>query len=43
MNGDVSMAMYEFTPDDADRFAMQIGIPVRRDVRELIFKKCPYC
>lgn len=37
------MAMYEFNPDDADRFAMQIGIPVRRHGRELIFKKCPYC
>ena len=37
------MAMYEFNPDDADRFAIQIGIPVRRHGRELIFKKCPYC
>lgn len=37
------MAMYEFNPDDAERFAMQVGIPARRHGRELIFKKCPYC
>lgn len=37
------MAMYEFNPDDADRFAMQEGIPARRHGRELIFQKCPYC
>ena len=37
------MAMYEFNPEDAERFAMQMGIPVRKHGRELIFKKCPYC
>ena len=37
------MAMYEFNPDDAQRFAMHVGIPVRMHGRELIFKKCPYC
>ena len=37
------MGMYEFSPDDADRFAMHVGIPARKHGRELIFKKCPYC
>lgn len=37
------MALYEFNPDDADRFALQVGIPARKHGRELIFKKCPYC
>lgn len=37
------MGMYEFDPEDAERFAHQVGIPVRKHGRELIFKKCPYC
>jgi twinkle protein len=37
------MAIYKFSPDDAERFAIQVGIPVRRHGEELILKKCPYC
>ena len=35
--------MYEFKPDDAERFARHVGIQVRRRGHELDFRKCPYC
>ena len=35
--------MYEFKPDDAERFARHVGIQARRRGHELDFRKCPYC
>lgn len=37
------MALYEFSPEDARRFASERGIHVWTRGDELIFKKCPYC
>lgn len=35
--------MYEFKIEDAERFAAEQGIKVRRTQRDLIFSHCPYC
>lgn len=35
--------MYEFRPEDAERFASENGFRTRRTRKELIFTKCPYC
>ena len=35
--------LYEFKPEDAERFAQAQGIPSRRHGDELVFQKCPYC
>lgn len=35
--------MYEFKPEDAERFARHMGIPAKHKGKELTFKKCPYC
>lgn len=37
------MALYEFNPEDARRFASERGIATNQRGDELIFKKCPYC
>ena len=37
------MGMYEFSSDDAFRFARGLGIPVRQRGYELFFQECPYC
>ncbi len=37
------MGMYEFSSDDAYRFARGLGIPVRQRGYELFFQECPYC
>ena len=37
------MALYEFNPDDARRFAAEQGIHATTRGDELVFKKCPYC
>ena len=36
-------SIYEFQPEDAERFAREIGITARRQGDELKFKICPYC
>ena len=36
-------SIYEFQPEDAERFASFIGITARRNGDELKFKICPYC
>lgn len=35
--------MYEFKPEDAERFAREQGAKTHRTRKELIFEKCPYC
>ena len=35
--------MYEFRPEDAERFASENNFKIRRKGNELIFLKCPYC
>lgn len=35
--------MYEFRPEDAERFASENNFSIRRKGNELIFTKCPYC
>lgn len=35
--------IYEFSPDDARRFAREYGFKVRERGKELQFRKCPYC
>lgn len=37
------MALYEFSPEDARRFASERGIKTTQRGDELIFKTCPYC
>ena len=37
------MNIYQFNPDDAFRFASEIGITAKRKGNELVFKFCPYC
>lgn len=37
------MAIYEFNPDDAMRFADSVGIKVKRVGDELVFRQCPFC
>lgn len=37
------MGIYVFKPEDAERFAREIGAKVRRRGNELGFEKCPYC
>lgn len=37
------MGFYEFSADDAYRFARFVGIRARQRGDELIFSKCPYC
>ena len=34
--------LYEFKPEDAERFAREYG-PVKRRGNEMIFDRCPYC
>jgi len=38
-----SMSIYTFDESDAERFAREQGIKVRRRGDELQFRKCPYC
>lgn len=35
--------MYEFKPEDAERFARHMGLQAKRKGNELTFVKCPYC
>ena len=35
--------IYEFSPEDAERFAAHVGIKARRRGHELSFTWCPYC
>ena len=37
------MALYEFKPEDARRFAKERGIRTREKGKELQFQYCPYC
>ena len=37
------MGLYEFTRDDAYRFANEVGAQTRTRGKELQFKTCPYC
>ena len=37
------MALYEFSPDDAGRFADFVHIRAKRVGDELVFRKCPFC
>lgn len=37
------MSIYEFTPEDAYRFADHVGIQARQNGNNLIFRQCPYC
>ena len=37
------MGIYEFRPEDAERFAARNGYSVFRRRKELVFRKCPYC
>lgn len=36
-------SIYEFSPDDARRFAAEMGIQTYQRGNELHFKRCPYC
>ena len=35
--------IYDFSPEDAERFASHVGIKARRRGNELTFNWCPYC
>ena len=37
------MSIYNFSPDDARRFAQEQGIKAKQHGDELHFIKCPYC
>lgn len=37
------MGIYEFKPEDAERFAREVGIKTRHHGTELVFDHCPYC
>ena len=37
------MGIYNFSPDDAQRFAIEVGIKTRTRGKELQFLTCPYC
>lgn len=37
------MSLYQFKPEDAHRFAREMGIATYVRGDELIFRKCPYC
>jgi archaellum biogenesis ATPase FlaH len=36
-------SIYEFKPEDAERFARERGIPAQKRGDELRFNRCPYC
>jgi len=36
-------SIYEFAPEDAERFAAHVGVKARRRGNELSFTWCPYC
>ena len=37
------MGIYQFNPDDAERFAREVGIRTKHSGDELRFMHCPYC
>ena len=39
----IMKSLYEFSPDDACRFAHDIGADAHRKGDELVFRYCPYC
>ena len=39
----VMAEIYEFRPEDAERFAAERGIKYKHRGDELVFKWCPYC
>ena len=37
------MGIYEFKPEDAERFSRDLGMRAVKRGPELVFKECPYC